>query len=322
MAEPGARVAEMIGAFMESRLLLVATELGIPDELADGPRTAQELAERTNANADVLHRFLRALATEGVFVEGPPGTFANNAESETLRRGNVRRDIVLVFESIYRAFAEAPAVAREGGSMFERFFGEDYWTWLHRDPELAMAFNRFMQSGAETRVDQVSNREWGEETVVDVGGGTGGLLLELLRRHPTLRGVVFDLPEVTGEAERRIKEAGFAERLTAVGGSFFDRVPDGGDVYVLAKILHDWDDEPAAEILRTVRRAIPPHGRLLIVDWVVNEDDPANAVWSDIVMLALLNGRERSAAQWNELLRDTGFALERAEGLLVEAVPV
>lgn len=306
---------------MESRLLLVAVDLGIPDELAQGPLTVTELAHRTGADADVLHRFLRALVAEGVFVEGPPGTFANNEESETLRRGNVRRDVVLVFQSIYRAFAEAPAAARDGGSMFARVYGEDYWTWLHRDPELASSFNRFMQAGAETRVDEISGREWRDEIVVDVGGGNGALLIELLRRHPSLRGIVFDLPAVVAEATTRIGEAGFSDRLEAVGGSFFESVPDGGDAYVLAKILHDWNDEPAVGILRAVRRAIPTHGKLLIIDWVVDEDGPANAVWSDIVMLTILDGRERTATQWRELLARGGFRLVSAEGLLVEAVP-
>jgi hypothetical protein len=174
-----------------------------------------------------------------------------------------------------------------------------------------------MTEGADRRVERFAGVEWRDgETVVDVGGGNGSTLVALLERHPDLRGIVFDLPETVRD------EAALGDRIEFVEGSFFERVP-AGDVYVLGTILHDWDDEPATAILRTVRAAAHDAARLIVLDTVVPEgNEPHGAKWLDLLMLALFNGRERDERQWRALLSAGGWEPVRIEPALIEAVPV
>jgi hypothetical protein len=311
---------------LASWALVAVIDLGVPDALAEhGPTPVDELARQTGAHPDVLIRLLRLLATEGVFGEEEPRRFVNTPTSELLCRGRTSwPDAFVVYTNVYRALAELPRAARTGEPMFEKVAGAGWWTFLERNPTLGETFNRLMEAGAQQRVEAIADVPFRDgDTVVDVGGGNATLLVELLQRRPALRGVVFDLPEVAREAEQRIQRAGLNDRCRVVAGSFFDEVPPGGDAYVLAKVLHDWDDQAAARILRNVRAAAAAHARILILDAVVAVgNEPDDAKWTDIVMLALVNGRERSESEWRSLLASTGFAVERASAELVEAVPV
>jgi hypothetical protein len=148
---------------------------------------------------------------------------------------------------------------------------------------------------------------------VDVGGGNGSLLVELFRREPGLRGIVFDLPETDRD------EAALGDRITFVAGSFFDRVPQG-DVYVLGTVLHDWDDAHAAAILRTIRDCAPPDARVVIIDAVIPPgNDPYGAKWLDLLVLALFAGRERTEGQWRTLLESACLDVDRIHEGLIEA---
>jgi hypothetical protein len=173
-----------------------------------------------------------------------------------------------------------------------------------------------MAQGNAGRVDRLDDFPWsGDETVVDVGGGNGSLLAELLRRRPGLRGIVFDLPETNRD------EAALGERIQFVEGSFFDAVPRG-DVYVLSTILHDWDDERATAILRTIRAAAPQGARLVVLETVIPPgNEPEGAKWLDLLMLALFAGRERDERQWQALLERAGFEPVNIEDGLIEARP-
>jgi hypothetical protein len=171
-----------------------------------------------------------------------------------------------------------------------------------------------MGGGQEQTVEPLALLDWrGDETVVDVGGGSGALLAGLLKLHPGLRGIVFDLPETVRN------ESALGERITFVEGSFFDHVPEG-DVYVLSGILHDWDDEQATAILRTIRQSAPVHARLLVRETILPRGNEANgAKWLDLLMLVLLGGRERDEPQWRDLLADGGFEPVSMEDGLLEA---
>ena len=164
------------------------------------------------------------------------------------------------------------------------------------------------------RSQQLAALDWrGDETVVDVGGGTGALLRGLLDRVPGLRGIVFDLPETSRN------EATFDDRLSFVAGSFFERAPQG-DVYVLSAILHNWDDQRAAAILNTIHAAAPADARLLVLDSVVPPGNgPHGSKWLDLLMLTLLGGRERDEEQWRALLNGAGFEPALIEDDLIEA---
>jgi hypothetical protein len=307
---------------MATQALHVACRFGVADRLVAGPRPVADVAAESGADADALYRFLRALATEGVFAEEEPRVFSNTRASELLRTDGGERwhEFSLQFgDDWYRAFAEAPHAARTGAATFPLVFGASFEERLAADPERLALFNRSMEAGASERISRIAELPWDAELVVDVGGGTGAMLAELLDRHPRIRGVLLDLPEVADEAKRRFAERGLAARTTVVGGSFFDGVP-AGDAYVLARILHGCDDEGATTVLRNIRRAARSRARVLVLDAVLPEgNEPHGNKWLDLLMLVLSGGRERDEAEWRYLLVDAGLRPVRVEDGLVEA---
>lgn len=307
-------VWDLMRGALTARALGLVVELGVPDMLAGGPLTVEKLAGETGADAETVHRLLRALASDGVFAEEEPGIFRHTDASETLRDGAGWGEFAQLFGGVWhRAAGELRA---DGRPTFERLHGTDFWSWLATRPAEREIFDRAMVEGKERRADRLEIVEWrGDETVVDVGGGNGSLLVTLLERRPGLRGIVFDLPETVRD------EDALGERIEFVPGSFFERVP-AGDVYVLGTVLHDWDDESATRILQTIRRAAPDGSRLLILDAVLpHGNEPHGAKWNDVLLLALMGGKERSAAQWRELLAAGGFEPARFHEALIEAVP-
>jgi SAM-dependent methyltransferase len=321
-------LAGRIMAFMVSQAVYVAAKLGIADLLADGRRPAAELADAAGAHPDALYRLLRLLAGYGIFVEHADGNFTNSAQSELLRDvpGSFR-DFALVFgEHFYPTLGETLRLVQTGDPVFDAVFGAPWDEHLAANPEASGRFNRFMALGKEPLAVQLAAEEWrGDETVVDVGGGNGALVLALLERRPGLRGIVFDLPHVAAEAEERIRAAGLADRCKVVAGSFFDGVPAGGDVYILSHILHGLEHDPARDVLRRVGQAVAGDGRLLIHDGVVAPPNEPGLKLMDLLMLSL-GGRERTEEEWRALLPAGGFELVEIRpapfGNLVEARPL
>ena len=309
---PDAQLWNLLRGALGTRALAAVAELRVADELAAGPRPVEDLAHEVGADADTLRRFLRALASDGVFAEEEVGVF-RNTDASALLRGTGWNDFARLFGGVwFRTVAELDAREREAA--FPRTFGSDFWTWLAAHPAERAAFDRAMEQGKEHRVERLARVEWhGDETVVDVGGGNGSLLVELVRRHPGLRGIVFDLPETNRD------EASLGDRVEFVAGTFFEHVPRG-DVYILSTVLHDWDDERAAAILRAVSASALSDARLLVIDSVVPPgNEPDGAKWLDLLMLVLLGGRERDEAQWRALLDATGWEPERIADGLIEA---
>jgi hypothetical protein len=246
---------------------------------------------------------LRALASDGVFAEEEPGTFRNTEASERLR-GDGWPEFAHLFASVfYDAMQRFPA----------RLEG-DFWEWLAAHPSEREAFDAAMAGGKEQQIERLAALDWnGLQTVVDVGGGNGELLRGLLARRPELHGIVLDLPETVRD------ESAFGDRLQFVPGSFFESVPSG-DAYVLSGILHDWNDERASAILRTIQASAPRDARLLVLDSVVAPgNEPQGSKWLDLLMLVLLDGRERTESDWRALLDAAGFEAESAEDGLIQA---
>jgi hypothetical protein len=309
---PDEVVWNLLRGALGTRATALISELGVADALADGPRPVAEVAREVGADEETLYRLLRALASDGLFAEEEPGVFRNTEASEILRSGWA--DFAHLFGGLfYRALADLDA---SGKPAFPDSFGADFWSWLRAHPEERASFDRAMEQGKESRIERFAPVEWrGDETVVDVGGGNGSLLAELLKRQPGLHGIVFDLPETVRD------EAALGDRIAFVEGSFFESVPQG-DVYVLSTILHDWDDQRAAAILRTIRKAARDDSRLLVIDAVVPPgNEPGGGKWLDLLMLALLAGKERTEAQWRELLAAGGFEPVAFHEGLIEAAP-
>ncbi len=309
---PEEAVWNALRGVLVTRALAIVADLGVADVLADAERPVRELATEVGADADALHRILRALASDGLFAETEPGVFRNTPSSDLLRDGGWR-SFAHLFGGIWM-----PAVAAldaSGRATFPQLNGAGFWEWLAANQDERAEFDRAMEQGWEGRLRRLESLDWrGDETVVDLGGGNGSLLLELLARHPGLRGVVFDLPETVRD------ESAFGERCVFVAGSFFESVPADGDVYLLSTILHDWDDASAVRILRTIRAAADTHARLVLLESTVEDgNDPQGAKWLDLLMLTLFEGRERTEAQWRALLDEGGFAIERIGGGVIEA---
>jgi O-methyltransferase domain/Dimerisation domain len=307
---PEDRLWELLRGALGTRALALAADLGVADALADGPRSVADLAEELNADGDTLRRLLRLLAGEGVFAEAERDVFRNTEASELLRSG--WGSFAHLFGGIW--FRATGALDASGRPSFPEAFGAEFWLWLAENPHERGAFDRAMEQGNESRVERLAALAWrGDETVVDVGGGNGSLLAGLLEQHPGLRGIVFDLPETTRD------EAALGERCTFVEGNFFEHVPEG-DVYVLSTILHNWDDAAAARILGTIRAHAPADTRLVVLDAVLPDaSEPHSARWLDLLMLALLGGRERDEAEWRTLLAAAGFEPVSVEDGLIEA---
>jgi hypothetical protein len=299
---------------LTTRALAIAADLGVADRLVDGPRPVAQLAGEVGADPDVLHRVLRALASDGVFAEEQPGVFANTPTSELLLEGRPTRDFAHLFGGVfYRAVAGLDG--RPYQDDFARIFGSGFWQWLAEHPDERTIFDRAMEAGKERRTERLGAIELGDgKTVVDVGGGNGSLLVELLRRRPGLRGIVFDLPETN-----RDESALAASGIEFHAGSFFESVPSG-DLYLLGTVLHDWDDERATAILRTIRTSAPPQARVAILDSVIPPgNEPSGAKWLDLLMLVLSGGRERSEPEWRVLVEAAGFRVDAIQDGLIQA---
>ena len=310
---PELRLWDLMRGALGARALGVVSDLRVADLLADGPRPIGEIARDAGADEDTLHRLLRALASDGIFAEDQPGVFRNTDASELLRDGGWD-DFAHFFGGIWHRSAGELAAVPE--ATFPRIYGTDFWSWLGDRPDERAGFDRAMGGGNEERVERLAGLDWrDDETVVDVGGGNGTLLVELMKRRPVLHGVVFDLPETNRDEEA------LGDRIRFVAGSFFEAVPPG-DVYVLSKIIHDWDDERASVILRTIRAAAPDNARLVVLETVIQPgNEPQGAKWLDLLMLALAAGRERDEPHWRTLLEGAGWEPVQIEDGLIEARP-
>jgi hypothetical protein len=297
---------QLMRGALATRTTAVVAELGVADALADGPRPVAEISEEVGADAWTLDRYLRALAGEGVFAELEPGVYRNTELSERLRLGTAENAFAQLYGGVW--FGAAGSLDARG----EKTFDGDFWEWLADHPRERALFDLAMEDGKRLRVDRLAGIEWHEgETVVDVGGGNGSLLLELFERRAGLRGVVLDLPETV-----RDEEALAAAGIEFVPGSFFQRVPRA-DTYILGTVLHNWPDEEAAAILRTIRSHARPGARVLVLDWVVDRAD--GSPWLDLLGSALYGAHERTEAEWRTLFDAAGLGLEAVGERLLQA---
>jgi hypothetical protein len=301
-----------------SQMLYVVAKLAIADLLAGGPRTCQELARLTDSDAPSLYRVLRALADTGVFREQADGHFTLTASAELLRSevpGSVRGYVIMQGEDwIWDAWGRALHSVQTGEPAFNQLYGVDFFTYLDGHPDAAEVFNSGMTgraAAADVTVVQAYDFS-GMRTIVDIGGGHGLLLSSILESYPAARGELLELRSVADGAREGIAAAGLAARCKVVGGDFFTSVPNGGDCYILANVIHDWDDEPAVAILRNCHRAMATGARVLIIEALLptgNEPHPGKI--GDLQMLVISGGRERAEAEYGVLLVSSGFRLGR-----------
>jgi hypothetical protein len=324
-AELRQRIASLIGGYQTSAAIGAVARLGVADALADDPLEPLELATRIGADPRSLERVLRVLQDAGLFTRLDDGRIALTPLGELLRTDVAGSASHLAIASTedwrWRAYGHLTHSVRTGEPGFRQAHGCGLWEYLERDPDAARVFNQSMSRVASANAAAlVSNYDLSSvRRLVDVGGGHGVLVRAALEANPQMSAVVFDLAGVIEGTRTQVAAAGLADRCEAIAGDFFTAVPAGGDVYVLSWILHDWDDRPAASILANCRAAICEGGRLLVVEMVVpSGDEPLSSPSldrivkaSDLEMLTIVGGRERTAAEYRELFASAGFELTR-----------
>lgn len=302
---------------LAAQAIYCAAKLGIADELHGASRSPRELASSLGAHGGALLRLLRVLSSLGVVVENDVGTFSNTALGSTLRAaepGSVRPwAIMLGSPFIWRPWGDLLETVKTGEPAFGRVFGCDFYEYGADHPDHMEEYNAAMNAGATVMVDEavaaVDFSSFG--TIVDVGGGRGALLKGVLEAYPQPRGVLLDRPSVVDTAAE-LRASDVADRCEIVGGDFFEAVPEG-DAHLLKAILHGFKDEDAIRILRRVREAVRPGGRLFVLDVVLsetNEPSPQKAMM-DLMMLSLAEGHERTEADFRSILEAAGYRLVR-----------
>jgi hypothetical protein len=321
--EPRERLLTLFRGYRVSQAIYVATQLEIPDLLADGPREIDELAHATGSHPPSLRRVLLLLAGVGVLDKVGPSRFALTPVGAALRSGvpgSLRPAVqFLLNESHWRPWGHLLHTVRTGETAFDHVHGTGIFDYLAGHPEVATLFNAGMagNSPAHARLVAASYDFSGMRMVIDVGAGRGRLLSTILEGHPHLRGILFDQPQVLEAAREIVNEAGVADRCDFVGGNFFERVPEGGDVYVLRNIIHDWEDDQAVAILTNCRRAMGTGARVLLVERYVAEDphEALQVLHADLEMLVNVGGRERTTDEYATLLARSGLRLAQTISL-------
>ncbi len=285
-------------------------------QLAAGPRPVEELAAATGTHAPSLHRALRALACKGIFTEVSPGRFGLTPMAELLRGDHPLsvRDAYPLIPADLSAWSHVDHTLRTGEAAFPHAHGTTYYDHLAADPDASARFDRSVHTQNRLVLRTLlSAYDWGGcGTIVDVAAGNGAFLAGLLARFRSLHGVVFDLPHVVAGAPAVLESAGVADRCVIVPGSFFDAVPSGGDTYVLKTILHDWDDERAGTILRGIAKAMPEHGKLIVLEALLPAGDGFHiGKLLDLHSLVTVAGPDRGRPELESLFAKEDLELTR-----------
>ena len=318
MVPPQVGLLELTSGFMATDAVYAAAKLGVADVLADGPRSAAEIAAETGSDPDAMRRLLRACATFGLFVEGPDEHFRLTPMGKGLRSGTAESLLPVVlmlgdpqYQGPWGRLADTVETGRPAA---ELVFGKPMWDYLDDDPKFAAVVNNAMTC--------ISALDWPTiaavydftpyATIADIGGGHGELLARILAAAPGSKGVLQERAALISEAQTHLRQAGVLSRCRIEAGSFFDTAPTDADLYVLRRVIHDWDDEQALAILSNVRHHMPPGSTLLLMESVVPPGNtPHLAKTLDLDMMIFVGGRERTEQQVDTLLQRAGFRITR-----------
>jgi hypothetical protein len=331
---PLERLQNIAGGYVAASAINAIVRLNIADLLAAGEQDVSQLAKQTHTNEDALYRVLRLLSGMEIFSEVRDRVFANNDASNALRtdaEDSQRAMVDFISDPFhFRMYADMVPIIKDGRTAPEHVLNKQCFDLFKDDPDEQRRFDDAMTSmSVRTAPVVVKSYDFsGIETLVDVAGGHAVLLTSILKEYASMKGILFDLPHVVTGAEKRIAELGLSSRCATVGGDFFKSVPTG-DAYIMKHIIHDWDDQRAIAILKNCHAAMSKSGarKLLLVEMILagrNEMHPSKFL--DIEMLMLPGGRERTEAEYAELLKKSGFSLARvvrtqSPHCIIEAVP-
>lgn len=316
MSNSHQKLTRLITGQWVAQAINVFARLGIADLLQDDAMSAEAIAKQVGACPDSLKRLLRALVTVEIVEQNDLGQY-----SLTEMGGYLRSDV----DGSHRAMAamncdpshwlpwgKALDAVIEGRPVAEKVFGMSMWDYLSANPDQLNRFNQAMTDTSKHVSMTISKSyDFGSfSCLVDIGGGHGTLLKTILEDYKDLKGILFDLPQVL---EKLSIEEPFLSRIDSVQGSFLDAAPEGGDIYIMKHIIHDWGDRESLQIFKNIRAVMPDHGRILIAESVLTEESREFVTWLDLNMMVILGGRERTALEFSELLLEAGF---RCEGVI------
>jgi 2-polyprenyl-3-methyl-5-hydroxy-6-metoxy-1,4-benzoquinol methylase len=315
---PPVQLMHLLFGFAASRAIGVTAELHIADLLEDGPKTAEELAEKTNVHARSLFRVLRACASVGVYSINEQKQFSLTPLAEPLLSsapGSLRPFAEMITTDwTFQTWAELPYSVKTGKPAFDKVHGMTSFDYFWSNKKAGQQFNDAMTSNsAFASVAVVNSYDFSSiSKLVDVGGGHGFLLASILSKYNTVKGVLYDMPAIVAEAKELLASHGVTDRCETVGGNFFDSVPEGADAYIMKHIIHDWSDEQCINILTNCRNALAPDGKVLVVELVLPEgNEPSLGKFLDLQMLQFLPGCERTEAEYRSLFDKAGLQLTR-----------
>jgi hypothetical protein len=314
---PQVQMIQLLAGFQVSQALYTMAKLGIADCLAGQPQPIEAIANRVQADPSSLRRLLRTLASLGVLSEadGHFGLTPLGATLVTDSPGSMRDLALMWMETHYAPFGELADAVRTGDCAATRHYGMPFFDWLSGQPDQVHRFSRAMANLTDgIKGGAVATHDFGTpRRIVDVGGADGALLAQVLTRLPETTGVVFDQPHVIDAARPTIKGYGLDARMETASGDFFESLPPA-DAYLLSMVIHDWDDDAARRILSNIATAAEPGARVHLVEFVVPPGDtPHMAKMIDLTMLGMLTGRERTDAEFRDLIESAGLRFEQAE---------
>lgn len=314
---PPVQMMQMITGLWTSCCIYAGAKLNIADHLKEKPLTAGQLAEATHSDAPSLYRILRALSSVGVFKENTEHKFELTPLGDTLRSdipGSMKAMAIAQLGDHYNAWGNLIYSIKTGNIAFDNVEGMSIWKYYETHPDEGVNFMKAMTGVTGAAVMNVlpCYDFSGFKTIVDVGGGNGALLMAVLNAAPQAKGIVFDEEYVVEQTQKTLKEKGFDNRCSAVGGSFFDFIPGDADLYLMKMIMHDWNDEQCLQILSNCSKAMLPVSKLLIIESVIPEgNEPHPGKFMDINMLAMTGGKERTQTEFASLLAKAGLKLSR-----------
>jgi hypothetical protein len=329
------RLAELLIGARIGMALRVVAEHRIADVLATGPKMVEELSSATGVPASTLHRLMRGLAHVGVFAETAEGRFANTDVSESMRSDVTPslRELILYLndDAVLRAWQHLPTVLQSGAPAFAAANGVAVFDYIAADPQRSATMAKAMAGiyGPEGPKIAVGYPFGRFNTLIDIGGGQGHIIAEILQQHDALKGALLDLPLTAEVARNFLSGQGLSHRCDVFAGDFFAAVPTGYDAYMIKSVLHDWDDGQAVQILRQCRDAMPSHGRVLVIEIVVYPGKPMGHPHPmiDLEMMVIAGGKERTEQEFATLLSNAGLTLEKVTPIngsffsVIEATP-
>lgn len=316
LPEPLQQIMRMVSGYWTSQVLYVAAKLGLADLLKDGPKTAEELASSTQTHPRSLYRVLSSSVSLGLFAEDEQKRFSLTPLSDWLRSdvpGSQRATAVLVGDLLYRTWGELLYSVQTGRAAFEKVHGIPFFDYLSKNPEQASVFDEAVGVHGWATTAILEAYDFSSIGVpADIGGGNGSAITAILTKYPDMRGILFDLPGVAERAKVHIQAAGLADRCQVIGGSFMEAVPTGADAYMMRHVIHDWDDEKSAKILKNIHRSMNKDEILLLGEYIIPPGNtPFMAKGSDLVMLVVSGGQERTEEEFRALFERAGFCLTR-----------